>query len=118
LTIQITIDADAGWYAESDMDFEFTFYTDETKTEVKDISGRTLLWQLRSDVLNDVLISKTTPTNIEITNGPAGLCVVHTVAEDTPGFVEGWYNFSIMTTDAPRIVGTAGTIFLNRAATP
>lgn len=118
MAVKIDIDAEAGWYAGADMDFNFTIYRNQDHTEVLDISARALLWQLRTDVLNDVLLDKITPTDIEVTDGTGGLCTVHVTAEDTADFKEGWYNFSIMTTDSPRTIVTEGTIYLNKAATP
>lgn len=118
MVVKIDIDADAGWYAGADMDFKFTIYSNDERTAILDISSRSLLWHLRTDVKNEVLVVKTTPTDIEVTDGPGGLCTVHIVAEDTLALEEGWYNFAIMTTDSPRVPTTVGTIYLNKAATP
>lgn len=69
-------------------DINFTIYTDNSKTVVKDISGLTLEFVVRENYNSaSALITKTTGSGITITNGPAGLCKVQLLDSDSLAFL-------------------------------
>jgi len=118
LALHVEIDADAGWFVGAKIVLPFIVYQDGDSRTPQDITGFDLLFKLRRNADDEVLVEKATGDGILVTDAVNGAGEITILDTDTAGFAEGQYELGMMRSDDPITVLFFGEAVLNKASVP
>ena len=117
MALHVEIDATDGWFIGAKIVLPFIVYQDDGTTP-QDITGFDLLFKLRRNADDDVLVEKATGDGILVSDAIHGAGEITILDTDTAGFAEGQYELGMMRSDDPITVLFFGEAVLNKASVP
>ena len=118
MALTVDIPKEAGWYVGTDLVIPFIVYTTDDKSAVQDLTGFELRYQIRRNVYDEVLLTKTSADGISVSNPTTGEGTITIGDEDWADWSAGDYVHGLLRSNDPITVIWDGTVYLNKAAVP
>lgn len=118
MALTFDIVADDDWFVGDDVTIPFVIYTDDDKGSRQDLTGFDLLYQLKHNPHDGILISKTEGDGITVTDALNGEGEIAISGDDTAGFAGGEYSHTMVRSNEPRATLFDGTVVIKKGSAP
>jgi len=118
MALEFNISQDDHWFVGNDITIPFVIYADDNREARQDLTGFELLWHLKRNADDQILLFKTTDDDISVTDALAGEGELTIPGADTADFGEGYYEHAMIRSNTPVSTLWFGKAYLNKAAAP